>query len=171
MKQLQSVYRLVHGATRIWALLGGLLLLGVVGANVVSVVRIMVFNAPVPGVYEIVQVGVAVAMFMFLPYCQITGSNVTADIFTSGLGRKALVVLAALAAVFAIGLSGLLLWRMSFGLIDLWTYRETTAIYQFPIWIAYLPILVSLALWLLAAAVNLLDADASVPDTPQMPMH
>lgn len=171
MKQLQMVYRVVHGAARVWALLGGVLLLCVVGANVASVARIMVFNAPVPGVYEIVQVGVAVAMFMFLPYCQITGSNVTADIFTSGLGRRALVVLATIAAVFAVALSALLLWRMSYGLIDLWTYRETTAIYQFQIWIAYLPILVSLALWLLAALVNVLDARSSVPETPQMTTH
>jgi TRAP-type C4-dicarboxylate transport system permease small subunit len=141
-----------------WALGGGLLIAFVVAANTWSVVSDKLFATPLPGVYEIAQVGVGVAMFMFLPYCQITGANVTADIFTAGLSRRWQAVLTALGCALATAFAGLLLWRMYYGLIDFQIYRETTAIYQFPHWIAFIPILISLALLVVSAAVNFFEA-------------
>lgn len=161
----QGVVQIIGDITRYWALLGGLIILGVVAVNVYSVASIMLAGRPFPGVYEIVQVGTAMGMFMFLPYCQITGGNVTADIFTSGLGRRPLLALVGLGALCAIALAGILLWRMSYGLMDLITYRETTAIHQFPLWYAYVPILVSLKLLALAGLANLLQSSYGViPD-------
>lgn len=158
----QAAVRIIRDLARYWALLGGLVILGVVAVNVYSVALVMLFDRPFPGVYEIVQVGTAVGMFMFLPYCQITGANVTADIFTSGLGRRAILALAGLGALCAIGFAAILLWRMSFGLIDQLAYRETTAIYQFPLWIAYVPILISLALAGFAGLANIFQSTYGV---------
>jgi TRAP-type C4-dicarboxylate transport system permease small subunit len=158
----QIAVRVIRDLARYWALLGGLVILGVVAVNVYSVAQIMLFDRPFPGVYEIVQVGTAVGMFMFLPYCQVTGANVTADIFTAGMGRRAIVALAGLGALCAVAFAAILLWRMSFGLIDQMTYRETTAIYQFPLWYAFLPILVSLALLALAGVANLIQASCGI---------
>ena len=158
----QFLVRLVRELSKYWALLGGLVILGVVAVNVYSVARILLFNAPFPGVYEIVQVGTAVGMFMFLPYCQVTGGNVTADVFTAGLGRRPLLILAGLGALVAIAFAALLLWRMSYGLLDQLAYRETTAILQFPLWYAFLPILLSLALLAAAGLANLLQSTYGV---------
>ncbi len=158
----QSLVRIIRELTKYWALLGGAVILGVVAINVYSVALIILFSRPFPGVYEIVQVGTAVGMFMFLPYCQITGANVTADLFTSGLGRVAILALSGLAALIALGFAGLFLWRMSFGLIDQMTYRETTAIYQFPIWYAFIPIIGSLILLALAGIANFLQSTYGV---------
>lgn len=149
---------LVRRATVVWALLGGVAIGLVVAANVWSVVGGALFSRPVPGVYEIVQVGVAVGMFMFLPYCQITGANVSADIFTAKLKGRAQDSLVALGSTIALVFAAFLLWRMFYGLIDLREYRETTTIYQFPLWIAYVPVLLSLALLGVAALVNLVEA-------------
>lgn len=157
-----TMVRIIHDLTRLWALAGGVVILGVVAVNVYSVALVMLFDRPFRGVYEIVQVGTAVGMFMFLPYCQITGSNVTADIFTSRLGRGTILALVGLGALLAIAFAGVLLWRMSFGLIDQMTYLETTAIYQFPLWYAYVPVLVSLALVGLAGIANLLQSTYGV---------
>lgn len=153
---------LVYAMTRYWALAGGVFILGIVAINVYSVGRVILFDAPFAGVYELVQMGVAMGMFMFLPYCQITGSNVTADIFTANLGKGAIAALGALGALFALVLSLLLLWRMYAGIGDLITYRETTAIYQIPLWYAYVPALISLALMALAAVANLVQARQGV---------
>ena len=149
---------LVRRATAIWALLGGVVIGLVVAANVWSVAGGALFSRPVPGVYEIVQVGVAMGMFMFLPYCQITGANVSADIFTDRLRGRAQDSMVALGSTIALAFAAFLLWRMYYGLIDLQEYRETTTIYQVPIWIAYVPVLISLALLSLAALVNLIEA-------------
>lgn len=142
----------------LWALLGGLLLLAIVLVNVASLAGNVAFRQPVPGDFEIVEVGVAVSVFMFLPYCQLTGANVTADIFTAWAGPRLLSALALFASLVALTVAVVLLWRMSHGLADYRQYREVTTIYQFPIWYAFIPILVSLFLLVVACLITLIDA-------------
>ena len=135
--------------TVIWALAGGALLLCVVLINVISIVG-SIFWKPFPGDFELTEMGVAVAAFSFLPYCQLTGANVTADIFTSRASARWVAVFRLAASVVAIGFALLLIWRMSAGMMSQRQYGYTTAILQIPIWWAYVPTLASLAL--LAAA-------------------
>ena len=149
---------LIRRAAEVWALAGGVLLLLVVLVNAASLVGNVLLAQPIAGDFEIVEVGVAVAVFAFLPYCQVTGANVTADIFTAGASRRWQAIFALIAALVALGFAGLLLWRMALGLADFREYEETTTIYQFPLWIAFVPILVSLALLVLAASASLLEA-------------
>ncbi|MTI18865.1 TRAP transporter small permease [Rhodobacteraceae bacterium RKSG542] len=137
-----------------WALLGGLVLLGVVGVNIYSVIGNML-GAPFPGDIELTQMGVVVAIFSFLPFCQITDSNVTADIFTSKVRPRTQAFLALLASLIAFGFALLLLWRMYNGMSDQREYEYTTTILQMPIWFSYLPVLFSLALLALASLITL----------------
>jgi TRAP-type C4-dicarboxylate transport system permease small subunit len=146
-----------------WALAGGFLLLAVVVVNAVSLAGSIFLNQPIPGDFEIVEVGIAIAVFAFLPYCQVTDANVTADIFTAWTGRRTRRVLAAISAVIALVAAVILLWRMWYGLFDYRQYREVTTIYQFPIWIAFVPILVSLFLLTLACLISLMDAFRGKP--------
>lgn len=145
-------------AIEYWALAGGLVLLGVVLINAFSLTRLIFAGRPFPGDFEIVEVGVAVAVFAFLPYCQLTGANVTADIFTSGAGPRLRSALSAIASTIAACFAAFLLWRMYEGFLDFRLYEETTAIYQFPIWGAYLPILVSIALLIVGSVMTLCEA-------------
>lgn len=137
-----------------WALLGGVLLLAVVVMNVASVLGTLV-GLPVPGDFEMTEVGVAVAAFAFLPYCQLTRSNVTADIFTQKAGPRRLALLSLFGSVIALLFALLMLWRMSAGMIDQKTYDYETSILQIPVWLAYVPILASLALLAVAALTTL----------------
>lgn len=147
----------VAGAITLWALLGGLVLAGIVVLNVLSVLGGM-FGAPVPGDFELTEVGVAVAAFAFLPYCQLTGANISADIFTARLSLRGVAGLRLVAALVALLFAAILLWRMTLGMLDQRTYDYVTAIVQFPIWLAFLPILISLALLALAALVSVTEA-------------
>lgn len=131
---------------RLWALLGGVVLLAVVLINVYSTAASALFGTPFPGDFEMTEVGVAVAVFAFLPYCQITGANVTADIFTAHASVRAVAILQVAASIVAFGFAVLLVWRMWAGMLDQKAYGYTTAILQFPHWIAFLPILASLVL-------------------------
>ena len=145
-----------------WAIGGGIILFGIVAVNVASVAGLATWRSPIPGVYEIVQIGAAVAMFMMLPYCQITGSNVSADIFTASMRSRTIAWLAGIGAFLGALFGLFLIWRMSLGLEDVYVYRETTAIYQFPIWIAYVPVLLSLALFVLAAVANMIQTSRGI---------
>lgn len=142
-----------------WALLGGFLLLAVIAVNMISVIG-AIFGRPFPGDFELTEMGIAVAVFAFLPYCQLMDANVTADIFTSGAGPRTLAVLRALASLIAFAFAVILVWRMYLGMLDQRDYNYTTTILQLPIWVAYLPILGSLVLLVAASAVTFADSAA-----------
>jgi TRAP-type C4-dicarboxylate transport system permease small subunit len=141
-----------------WALAGGLVLLGVALMTTWSSASSVLFKKPLPGDFELVEMLIAVSVFSFLPYCQLTGANVTADIFTARAGPRTVALLGALSAAIALGFSLLLGWRMTAGLQDYRQYVETTAILRIPIWYAYIPALASLALLALSACLSLGDA-------------
>lgn len=150
----------------LWALAGGLLLVAIVLMNAYSLLADIAFRKPLPGDFELVEVGVAVAAFAFLPYCQLTGANVTADIFTQNAGPRTVALLSLLSSLIAFAFSLLLTWRMSIGLVDIWRYGETTTIMGFPIWIAYVPIVASLAMLAMASFISMRDALADVRSLP-----
>ena len=147
------VSRLITG----WALLGGVVLLAVVLMNTYSIVGNQ-FGLPFPGDFEMTEIGIAIAAFSFLPYCQLTGSNVTADIFTARASTRMIAIFNLAGSIVALLFSLLLLWRMYAGMIDKQTYGDITAILAFPYWLAYAPCLISLALLALAALVTLRES-------------
>jgi len=159
---LAKLAKLARKAIHGWALAGGALLLAVVLMNVASVIGGVVWR-PFPGDFELTEIGVAIAAFAFLPYCQLENANVTADIFTAKASPAAIAWFKKLAALVALAFSLLLLWCMFQGMADQREYGYTTAILQFPIWLAFLPILLSLLLLATAAVITLVDTGKSTP--------
>ncbi len=151
------VYSLVHSLCEYWALIGGITLLAVVLVNAYSIAADIAIGRPFPGDFEITEVGVAIAAFCFLPYSQITGSNVSADLFTASASKGSITVMGLIAGVVALIFSALLLWRMWDGLWGYVEYEEVTGILSFPIWMAFIPCLLSLCLLVVACCMTLLD--------------
>ena len=145
-------------ATEVWALLGGLLLLAIALMTSYSAGAGWAFGKPLPGDVELVEMLTAVSVFMFLPYCQLTGANVTADLFTAGAGPRTVALLEALGALVALAFSVLLVWRMYLGFLDYRQFVETTTILKVPIWAAYPPALASLVLLAAASVVSVRSA-------------
>jgi TRAP-type C4-dicarboxylate transport system permease small subunit len=149
---------LVERIATLWALAGGVLLLGVVAVNTWSIASRALGGRPFAGAFELTEVGVAVAVFTFLPYCQLVGANVTADIFTARAAPRTVAALALLASVVALGFALLLAQRMYLGLIDQRAFGYATTILNVPIWWAFVPIVGSLGLLALAALVTLMES-------------
>jgi len=145
-------------AVEAWAILGGLLLLTVVLLTAWSATSGVVFAKPLPGDVELTEMLVAVAVFMFLPWCQLTGANVTADIFTARAGPRTVAVFSMLSAILALAFSALLARQMYLGLLDYREYIETTTILRIPIWYAYVPSIASLVLLVVASAASTREA-------------
>lgn len=92
---------------------------------------------PVNGDFELVEAGMAFAIFAFLPICQITGSHATVDVFTDRLPDG---VLRWLKAVIEVGFAIILYiiaWRLFEGLESKMRSGQTTFLLQFPIWWSY----------------------------------
>lgn len=141
-----------------WAVAGGVVLLGTAFMTTWSAASGFFYGKPLAGDFEMTEMMVAVAAFSFLPYCQLTGANVTADLFTANAGRRTVATFTLFSALLAFAFSGLLLWRMYEGLLDYRRYVETTAILRVPIWWGYVPALVSLALLTIASLITLREA-------------
>lgn len=149
---------LAHRLITWWALFGGAVLVGVVLINTWSILAGAVIGRPFPGDFELTELGAAVAAFCFLPYCQLVGANVSADIFTMRAGPLSLALMSVLSAVVAALFALILFWRMSAGMQDYREFEEFTGILQIPIWWVFVPALISLALLFLAATLSFRDA-------------
>lgn len=170
MSDVQSTERagLVGLACRVimgWALQGGLALIGVVLINAWSILAGAIVNKPFPGDFELTEMGAAVAVFCFLPYCQLAGANVSADIFTMRAGPRSVAMMSVFAGIVALLFSALMIWRMSAGLQDYREYSEFTGILEIPIWWAFVPALISLVLLFVASLITLGDAWAKLHDS------
>lgn len=92
---------------------------------------------PITGDFELVEAGVAFAIFAFLPLCQITAGHASVDIltnrFSAGLNRFLRMVFDVIFALVLI----LIAWRLSEGMLSKRNNAETSFLLQFPIWWAY----------------------------------
>lgn len=98
---------------------------------------------PVNGDFELVETGVAFAIFSFLPLCQITAGHATVDIFTSRMSVSTNRLLRMLGDIaFAVVLI-LIFLRLFDGTLSKYSTGETTFLLQFPVWWGYVLSLVA----------------------------
>nr|WP_089232600.1 TRAP transporter small permease [Tropicimonas sediminicola] len=93
--------------------------------------------APITGDFELVEAGIAFAIFAFLPYAQLHHGHATVDIFATAFPRwfnRFLIVFweFVLSAVIL-----LITWRLYAGMEGKMSNGETTFLLQFPVWWAY----------------------------------
>ena len=92
---------------------------------------------PVDGDFELVEAGIAFAIFSFLPLAQVTGAHATVDVFTSALPERAQAWLRAFWEVMLAGAILLIARQLWLGLLGKHRSGQTTFILQFPVWWAY----------------------------------
>lgn len=98
---------------------------------------------PILGDFELVEAGVAFAIFAFLPLTQLSGAHAHVDVFTRAMGPQVNRALATFWSVVMAVIIVLITWRLFAGMQDKMRYNETTFLIQFPIWWAYAACLVA----------------------------
>ncbi|APE44673.1 C4-dicarboxylate ABC transporter permease [Sulfitobacter alexandrii] len=152
--------RLVHVLAHATAILGGFVLLALIVLTTLSIIgrslnkfmhadffdtTLTGFSqfvldlgvGEINGSYELLEAGVAFAIFSFLPICQLHGAHATVDIFTSGLPDRINRWISAFWEVILTAVIILLIWRLFGGLERYYGNGETTLFLQFPVWWAY----------------------------------
>lgn len=142
---------------RALALFGGIVVLAMACVTVVSVTGRALSGigfSPVPGDFELVELGCAVAVFFFLPWCQVTRAHVRVDLIGPFVPRAVYRWLGWLGDLVLTGVLGLLLARLWLGFGERFPYggealrsalgfgpppffAETTYELQLPLWIPY----------------------------------
>ena len=134
-----------------FAFAGGAVLVAMLGMSVSSIAGRAIFNSPIPGDFELVQLACAISIAAFLPWCQLRRGNIIVDFFTTGLPRRAQSVLDALGALLLAAVMALVAWRAGLGAEAVYASGERAMISRVPQWIGYAAIVPSLALTSLVA--------------------
>jgi len=111
-----------------------------------SVLMRAVWSAPIPGDVEMTQMGIAFAISMCLPYCQLQKANIIVDFFTQSTSDGTRKILDAIGSLMLVLLYGLLAWRAGVGAFSVREAGETTMIIGLPMWWAYACLAPGLAL-------------------------
>lgn len=154
------MHRFFLGLSRLMAILGGVVLSALVIMVCASILgrslngalhgaclqalpgdlanRLLAFGiGPVTGDFELVESGMAFAIFAFLPLCQITSGHAAVDVFTNRMPERAQRILAMLVEiVFALVLIVIAV-QLKSGMDGKIRSGQTTFLLQFPIWWAY----------------------------------
>ncbi len=157
---MQALLHLIKGVARGMALLGGIVLtlliilacVSILGRGLNSIGNADWLAAmapgfadwligtgvgPVTGDFELIEAGIAFAIFAFLPICQMQASHAVVDVFTNPLPSNINRMLIAFwEVVFAIVVV-VIGWRLFVGMTDKLGNGQTTFLLQFPVWWAY----------------------------------
>jgi len=132
--------------SKVVAIAGGLVFVGLVVMEIVSIVGRKLFGFVVPGDVEVLQMGAAFASATFFAYCHMIHGDVKVDFFTHNLSPRNVALLDALGSLL-IGLFGALIaWRTAAGAVGLREAHETSAILGWPVWVAQALMVPSFAL-------------------------
>lgn len=107
---------------------------------------------PIRGIYDMTEVGVAAAVFAFLPWCQLSRGHASVDLFAPffpGVMNRLLDVLIDV-GMLVIAIIGA--WRLYLGMLDKISFGETTLIAQIPLGQAYMAGLIGAVAFAIVAA-------------------
>lgn len=148
-----TLERLLFRLSKVVALLGGLVLLALILMTVTSIIgraigrhealREVVWLAwwrAIRGDFELIEMGTAVAIFAFLPYCQMVRGNVVVDFFTNRSHPRLKAAMAVMANTLFSVIAALFAWRMALATHDLYsaTFQQTSMLLRIPLWWGYL---------------------------------
>ena len=137
------VGKVLNACCRFFAICAGIMLILMALMSLTSIVGRSLFDKPILGDYELVQMMSAVAVTMSLPFCQMIRGHIIVDFFTASLPAKvnrvfdviASLILAVAAFVFA--------WRISLGMLELRENGDASMLLNLPTWWGYAPMVPS----------------------------
>ena len=138
-RRLQILVELI---ARVLAIAGGTVLLCIIVLTCVSIIgrALVPFDiglGPIRGIYDITEIGMAAAIFAFLPWAQFTEAHARVDLFQPVMPKTMDRVLDLLFNVAMLVVATVGTWRLYLGMQDKLSFGETTLIAQIPVWQGY----------------------------------
>ena len=132
--------KIIYPLSQALAWFGALVLVVLSVMTVLSIVgRALSFFGlgPVPGDFELVEAGTALAVFCFLPWCHLKGGHALVDMFWKSYPLAMRRVLEILSDALMLTVWLLLVWRMGLAMMDFRDNGEVSFILQMPVWWGY----------------------------------
>ena len=159
----------VYGLSRVLAWFGAVVLSAIALLSVASIAGRALSGlglGPVPGDFELVEAGTALAVFCFLPWCHLKRGHAVVDMLWNSYPPALQRLLVVLTDALMLGVWLLLVWRMALAMGEYRHNAEVTFILQMPVWWGYAASLVPALLGCVAYAWRLAEdlGLASRPD-------
>ena len=153
---------------RLFALLGGLMLMGIVLITCASVIGRSLLDRPLIGDFELTAVACGVGIALFMPWCQLRRGHILVDFFTANAPVKVTHWLDRLGALLVAAFMALLAWRGAVGGINAWSNHASSMMLGVPHWWVYAGIVPPLSLCATIAVVQAVwPAAVVIPEQPQ----
>ena len=125
---------------------GGAILVAMAAMTVTSVVGRAFLDKPILGDVELVQLGTAMCVALFLPYTQLRGANIIVDFFTQRASARSRAHLDGFGTLLYTLVMALVAWRLVAGAFSAYDAQETSVLMGIPLWIAYASMVPGIAL-------------------------
>ncbi len=162
------IARLLARLAQVFALFGSAVALGVAALTVTSISLRALTTRPIQGDVELAQFGIALAISLAVPWCQLRGANIIVDFFTQRLRAANVRRLDGLGALLIAAMFALLAWRTGVGAFAVHAAGETSMIRSLPMWWVYASLAPGLAL---AAWIAALQGLLQLRGRPLGPLH
>ena len=137
---MPTMNKLIYGLSRVMAWFGSLVLVLIAVMSVASIIGRALSGlglGPVPGDFELVEAGTALAVFCFLPWAHLKRGHAVVDMLWGSYPPTMRRVLDILADALMLFVWVLLVWRMSIALGEYRHNNEVSFILQMPVWWGY----------------------------------
>lgn len=128
--------RRLYAASRVSALMGGTVFMLLIGMSLISIVGRKLFALPVPGDFEVLQMGAAVASATFFSYCQMVDGHVRVDFFTNWLPLRLRSLFDGIAALLMGTVALLIAWRTGVAAVASYESGESSLMLGWPGWVS-----------------------------------
>jgi len=140
------------------SIVGGLVVSAMAVIITLSVIGRSTFNTPIYGDFEIITVSTGVAVFLFLPLCQLMRENVVVDFFMANASVRLKSACDAAASLTYGVIVALMSWRTAIGGVGVYQNHEETILLSWPLWSTF-PLAVVCLLVLLCVCIYTLFSD------------
>lgn len=117
-----------------------------------------VFNSPIAGYIDLVELSMAGMAFLGAAYCQRLGAHIRMEILVARLRGRWLWALEVFGTTVALIIIGVLVWYGWGHFLRSYTLGDTTIDAEFPVWPSKLLVPVAFALWWIRLAIQLVGS-------------
>jgi TRAP-type C4-dicarboxylate transport system permease small subunit len=117
-----------------------------------------VFNSPVSGYIDMVELSMAGMAFLGAAYCQRLGSHIRMEILITHLKGRWIWAFEIVGTILAMGIIGVLIWYGWEHFLRSYQLGDTTIDAEFPVWPSKLLVPIAFALWFIRLGIQLLGS-------------
>ena len=137
MQQSPAIARLTGYYFQLLLIIAILSLFVMMAMTVANVFMRYVFNAPIVGAYDLVEICLAISVYLALPAVIFEGQPVVIDLIDGLVSSRTVKVLRMIANVAAVVVLGFIFWSMWKPTQDAYMYGDVKPEFGFPVWIIW----------------------------------